>query len=400
MPAIRKSGGRTANRYFWNGIGIQKDGRGRQNGRERGSTDKMEDKENFSVSEGHMDPALEEANTSEAVREGKAPFYNMKRGFSRIGWSLVAVLGIWQILMLLIGFAAIWQEELYDLPAVSFYNRYLLLFNEGTLAAALIVGSFLLRPIPCSAPARRPFSGGRFFQLLCICFAVSIAGSLIGSLFLSLWNAVSGSSVGNAVSEVIFETDPWLNLLTVGLLAPVLEELFFRKLLIDRMYRYGEKICILLSALLFALFHMNFSQFFYAFGAGVILAYLYCRSGKIWLCILLHAVFNCFSGVLNSEIAGRLIERMDSIAGMTNEELAALTFSDLSIVLVALFYYLLFFGLAIAGLVLFCVKIRRFRFQPGEIVIPEKARSVVFLNAGMMAALIFTIGMMVYSLFV
>ena len=156
MPAIRKSGGGTANRYFWNGIGIQKDGRGRQNGRERGSADKMEDKENFSVSEGHMDPALEEANTSEAVREGKAPFYNMKKGFSRIGWSLVAVLGVWQILMLLIGVAAVWQEELYDLPAVNFYYRYLLLFNEGTLAAALIVGSFLLRPIPCSAPASPP----------------------------------------------------------------------------------------------------------------------------------------------------------------------------------------------------------------------------------------------------
>ena len=43
---------------------------------------------------------------------------------------------------------------------------------------------------------------------------------------------------------------------------------------------------------MFALFHQNFSQFFYAFAVGLILAYIYCRSGKIWIPMLLHGFYD------------------------------------------------------------------------------------------------------------
>lgn len=361
----------------------------------------MEEKDNLPASDGNSNDFLPDGGIEDIASEDTAALrHGMRKNFSRIGWALVVVLVIWQLLMTIVGFAAVLLEEAFGVPAVNAYYRYLLLFNEGTLAAAMFIGSLILRLVPRKAPEKRPFSGGQFVQLLMICFAVSIVGNLIGMMILSVWNIITGSSVGSTVSEVLLETDPWLNLLMAGILAPILEELFFRKWLIDRMHPYGEKVCILMSALLFALFHMNFSQFFYAFGAGLILAYLYCRSGKVWLCMLLHAIFNCFSGVLGSEISNRLMEFLNSIAGMTQEELVSLPLSSFAILFGALLYYFAVYGMAIAGLVLFCVKIRRFRFQPGEIVIPEKARSVVFVNAGMIAALIFTIGMMVYSLFV
>ena len=332
--------------------------------------------------------------------DGTAVLRGMKKQFGRIGWTFVLVLVIWMALMSLVDLVALYLENTFAIPAIDACSRYIMLFNEGMLAAAIVLGSLLLRPLPRTEPEKKPFSGGRFVQLLLICFAVSIAGSIIGSILLAIWNAVSGHSVGNTVSEVIMVSDPWQNLLAVGILAPILEELLFRKLLIDRTFVYGEKVSILLSGLLFGLFHMNFSQFFYAFGAGVLLAYLYCRSGKIWLCMLLHAIFNCYSGVLGSQVLAWMTEAMNSLQDITPEAIAELSRETMTAIFAVGLYYMLFFGMAIAGFILFCVKIRRFRFRPGEIMLPERTRSAVFGNAGMIAALIFAAGRMVYSLFV
>ena len=45
--------------------------------------------------------------------------------------------------------------------------------------------------------------------------------------------------------------------------------LLFRRLLVDRMVKYGEATAVLFSGLMFALFHGNLNQFVYAFTLGV-----------------------------------------------------------------------------------------------------------------------------------
>ena len=44
------------------------------------------------------------------------------------------------------------------------------------------------------------------------------------------------------------------------ILAQVVEELIFRKLLIDRLHNYGEKAVIIFTAICFGLFHGNLTQ--------------------------------------------------------------------------------------------------------------------------------------------
>src|SRR5699024_5291593 len=66
------------------------------------------------------------------------------------------------------------------------------------------------------------------------------------------------------------------------------EELLFRGLLARRLARYGQRPAALVSALLFALYHANLSQFFYAFALGLLLAYAYFYTGTIKTPILLH----------------------------------------------------------------------------------------------------------------
>ncbi len=80
------------------------------------------------------------------------------------------------------------------------------------------------------------------------------------------------------------------NLLVMGILAPLVEELAFRGLL----YRaweaqWGWFPAMLASSALFAFYHPNFVP---AFAGGIIYVCLYRRSGSIWAPILVHAAFN------------------------------------------------------------------------------------------------------------
>lgn len=59
-----------------------------------------------------------------------------------------------------------------------------------------------------------------------------------------------------------------MNLALISIIGPIFEEILFRKILIDKTIKYGARISIIISALLFGLFHGNVNQFFYAFLMG------------------------------------------------------------------------------------------------------------------------------------
>lgn len=93
---------------------------------------------------------------------------------------------------------------------------------------------------------------------------------------------------------------------TVMLLAPICEELVFRGISLSSSRRaftcrYSDAIAILLSALLFALYHGNLVQFCYALPMGIFLALLATWTSSLLPSILLHITINVssyFTGML------------------------------------------------------------------------------------------------------
>ena len=60
--------------------------------------------------------------------------------------------------------------------------------------------------------------------------------------------------------------------------------------MLNKIRMYGDKVAIITTAIMFGLFHANFSQFFYAVGLGVIFAYVTLKTGTIKYSIILHIV--------------------------------------------------------------------------------------------------------------
>lgn len=91
----------------------------------------------------------------------------------------------------------------------------------------------------------------------------------------------------------LMEQSVVLALLAGGIVGPLLEEMLFRGLILRGFLdRYRPWQAIALNALLFGLLHLNLWQFFSAFSLGLVLAWLYYRTGSLWPCFILHSMHN------------------------------------------------------------------------------------------------------------
>ncbi len=125
-------------------------------------------------------------------------------------------------------------------------------------------------------------------RLVCAAFLLMMALSvLLGPLFELLPAPVQDVGRG------------WWAFASVVVVAPLFEEWICRGYLFGALRtRYGLWRSILLSALFFAILHVQPAAALNAFVMGVILAWLYARTGSLWSPVLLHAAHNAVAYLL------------------------------------------------------------------------------------------------------
>lgn len=106
------------------------------------------------------------------------------------------------------------------------------------------------------------------------------------------------------VSEALYSPPLWLQIIAIGLVIPLAEELVFRGLGFARL-RDGQGFwrAAILSSLIFGLYHGNVVQFVYAFILGLAMCWLYEITGSFLAPVLFHQAANLFSVVV-TELAG------------------------------------------------------------------------------------------------
>ncbi len=87
-----------------------------------------------------------------------------------------------------------------------------------------------------------------------------------------------------------------LGILSVAVIGPILEELLFRGAITRiLLQKYNPTKAILLSALIFGIFHLNPAQIVGAFLIGLLLAWIYYRTRSLIPVILIHILNNSLS---------------------------------------------------------------------------------------------------------
>jgi Predicted metal-dependent membrane protease len=210
----------------------------------------------------------------------------MRRAFSRMALGLCLGLLVSQLV------PTVLQSIIPD------YDAQAHAFLVGGLCTGLFtlpVMLLLTRRISTKKPEKGRLSLGGFLALVAICYACMIVGNLVG---MGINSILSPNSV-NLIGELATAAGASVEMVVAFVvLAPVFEELVFRKVLVDHVLPFGEWPAILFSGITFGLFHGNLTQFFYATVLGMILAYVYIRWGNILYTIGIHACINFLGGVL------------------------------------------------------------------------------------------------------
>lgn len=238
----------------------------------------------------------------------------------------------------------------------------------------------MLRRVPGARPAERALGVKGFWKALVICFGVMYAGNLLGVLATQLVGLLRGRPVDNNIADVIEQSSVLANFLFTVLLAPVIEETLFRKLLIDRVKQFGDLLAVVLSGVMFGLFHGNFSQFFYAAGVGMVFAYVYVRTGRLRYSIAMHMIVNFMGAVL----APLMLSLLGDTADLAERML--LHPEQMRGVALAMLYVFALLACAVTGVALLIRERRRLVWDAGACPLPRGARiRTAAGNAGMIA---------------
>ncbi len=321
-----------------------------------------------------------------------------KKAYSRFGftytamyWVYVAVIALFLIIRNIVISDGSMSDQIQML--IYFGIRFVIIYP---------LMYFFIRKLPKFEIKKNKLGIGEFIACLFITYFLMIVANIVGMVLNSLIGNATGNGAVNPLMDVVDGMSPIVMIVIVAVLAPVWEELLFRKFLIDRVVNYGEVTAMLMSGVMFGLYHGNLAQCAYAFAIGCFLAFIYIRTGKIGYTIAIHMFINGFStyltkfmlsGVNIAEMQGYLLNGdTESYTKFVQENMVALA----GVAMVGLFVIVAVF----VGFILAIVLRKKFVFEHHEEEIEKGKRfKTAVLNPGMILYMIYWIATVILTQF-
>ena len=128
-----------------------------------------------------------------------------------------------------------------------------------------------------------------------------IAGCIAATCLMVMAQAAFSDAQYEQTAQVMYSAGFPMQILVLGIVVPVAEELMFRGILFKRFREtQGFWYSALCSSLLFCLMHTNMTQMIYTFLLGLMLSYLYEKYNSFRAPLFLHIVVNCASVIFTA----------------------------------------------------------------------------------------------------
>lgn len=224
-----------------------------------------------------------------------------KKVFNRIGLAMLVSMILVNVIQII--FFNIIGKVNQDLLSASWINYIALAISYYLIGFPVFY--FMIKGLPEGEKREDKKLG--VWEIVKFCFisySLMYIFNFLTNIFIILISIFKGSEVVNPLQNIIEGSSLILTLIFVGILSPIIEEMMFRGIMLNKLKRYGDKVAIITTALLFGLFHANFSQFFYATVLGLIFAYVTLKTGTIKYSIILHIFVNMMGSFIIPLIIG------------------------------------------------------------------------------------------------
>ena len=269
-----------------------------------------------------------------------------------------------------------------------------------------IIGYPVFRTVLIGIPTKPEKKSSMSLAELTVAFLICMAGVQVGAYIGNIVTAVISIFTGyipeDTTSLIISGSPLWIVIAVVVIIGPIVEELIFRRVFIDKLSRFGERLAIVVSAFAFGLFHGNLNQFFFATIIGFVLGYIYTKTRRVRYTCILHMLIN-FVGTVPVLMLGDAMARLDELIMIERELTTEEAFAFMNAGLSVIGYLLLQWALAIIGIVMFIIVLTkkkvtlspRNKFALRPIDVPR----VAFFNFGSLIFIAFSALMIFLSLY-
>ncbi len=216
----------------------------------------------------------------------------------------------------------------------------------------------IIRKIPTVKPDITPMKP-KFVQVLkwiSISFTLLFAFNLLTIVLTQIISVFKLNDVVNPLEQMVASNSRFTVILFGAIIAPILEELVFRKVFYDKTAQYGERVYIIISAFCFAMFHVNFLQIFYAFSLGAMFAYVYAKTRNVLYIIILHIIINSWGLVVAPIMTSNIV--------------------------FAIIGSLVFYAIVITGFICLLNGLKKVEYRPAIVEIPEKPIRIALKTFG------------------
>ena len=150
-------------------------------------------------------------------------------------------------------------------------------------------------------------------QIKAMDFIMAIVGgagvSIALNIVIALTNMAGKDTTFVEVSDMITSNPLFVTIICAGILIPIVEEILFRGLIFNRIKcQYNFVAGLLISSLLFGIYHGNIVQGIYATLLGIFLGFAYHKTKSILIPIFIHMGGNTFVSIY-----GKLGENEENI---------------------------------------------------------------------------------------
>ena len=239
-----------------------------------------------------------------------------------------------------------------------------------------------------------------FIFLFLIGQSAMFVGNYIGTYLNQLIGNLTGTVPENSIANMIAKTPIWLVFAIVVVIGPIIEELIFRKIVIDRISIYGDRVAIIFSAVAFGFMHCNLYQFFYATLLGIVFGYVYTATRDVRYTIAMHMLVNFINGLvaLPVERAIRKFYELIEVASLGEK----ISFTDLfTSGAITITYTNMHYGMIIGGVIALVHFIRKKKIRVSsekEVFLPNKEiYKHGILNVGAILFVILTVMLTVFN---
>lgn len=140
-------------------------------------------------------------------------------------------------------------------------------------------------------------------------FLAFFSQTIAGTIEMRLLGIKPGSENTARLMEIA-RTTPWF-LIVISIIGPILEEIVFRKILFGTLYKkFNFFIAAIISSLVFAAIHFDFTHLLVYTSMGLVFAFLYVKTKRIIVPIMAHVAMNTLVAIAQVLVSNEQIQEM------------------------------------------------------------------------------------------